>query len=79
MSKNAGYWKPLLRFDTDDPEFARGFEAGRLWERVKADQTDWDEIVHASNAEMVMRMCESQERTFRADPLDDEYVHVFIS
>lgn len=32
----------LLPFDTDEPEFARGFEAGRMWERVKNDHTTWD-------------------------------------
>lgn len=78
MSDQAGF-NLLLRFDTDDPEFARGFEAGRMWERVKNDATDWDEIVHASNAEMVMRMCESQERGFRAEDLDDTYVQVYVS
>jgi len=74
-----GGFNLLLAFDTQEPEFARGFEAGRMWERIKNDQTDCDEIIHASNAEMLMRMCESQERTFRAEDLDDEYVQVWIS
>lgn len=69
----------ILAFDTDDPEFARGFEAGRLWERVKADRADWDETVHATNAEMVMRMCEAQQREFRAEDLDQDWVQVFVS
>lgn len=71
--------RPLLPFDTDDPEFTRGFEAGRLWERMKNDATDWDETVHATNGEMVMRMAEVCEREFRAEDLDDIYVRVFIS
>lgn len=69
----------LLAYDTDDPEFARGFEAGRMWERVKNDQTTWDEIIHATNAEMVMRMCEAQDREFRAELLNDDYVQVWIA
>lgn len=69
----------VLAFDTDDPEFTRGFEAGRLWERIKADQSDFREIIHATNAEMVMRMCEKQERTFRAEDLNEEFVEVFVS
>jgi hypothetical protein len=69
----------VLAFDSDNPEFVRGFEAGRLWERIKDDQTDWSQIIHASNAEMVMRMCEAQERTFRSEDLDDEYVEVYVS
>lgn len=69
----------LLAFDTDDPEFSRGFEAGRMWERIKKDHTTWDEIIHAPNAEMVMRMCEAQERKFRAEDTDDEsFVRVWI-
>ena len=74
----AGY-NLLLAFDTDEPEFARGFQAGRLWERIKNDHTDWDEIVYAANAEMVMRMCEAQERQFRAEEVNSEYVQVWIS
>ncbi len=69
----------LLAFDTDDPAFIRGFEAGRLWERMKDDQTDWSQEIHAANAEMVMRMCESQERGFRAEDMGDDWVEVFIS
>lgn len=30
MTDEHGF-EPLLAFDTDDPQFARGFEAGRLW------------------------------------------------
>lgn len=78
MSDATGY-NLLLAFDSDDPEFARGFEAGRLWERVKNDHTNWDEIIHAANAEMVMRMCEAQERSFRAEDIDDDFVQVWIS
>jgi hypothetical protein len=55
------------------------FEAGRLWERIKNDRTSWDEVVHGSNAEMVMRMCEVQEREFRAEPMDDEFVQVWVA
>lgn len=69
----------ILAFDTDDPEFARGFEAGRLWERVKADQTDWSQMIHAVNAEMVMRMCEAESRTFRAEEVNEEFVEVYVS
>jgi hypothetical protein len=72
-------WEPILTFDSDEPEFARGFEAGRLWERIKTDQANFDETIHASNAEMVMRMCDREERGFRSEDLDDTYVQVYIS
>jgi hypothetical protein len=72
-------WELLLPFDTDDPEFTRGFEAGSLWERIKNDRTSWTETIHASNAEMVMRMCEAESRTFRSEDLDDTFIQVYIS
>lgn len=72
-------WQLVLPFDTDDVEFVRGFEAGRMWERIKSDHTDWDETVHANNAEMIMRMCERENRSFRAEILDDTFAHVYIS
>lgn len=78
MMDNSGY-KMLLPFDTDNPEFARGFEAGSMWERIKNDHTTWDQIIHATNAEMVMRMCEAKDREFRAESTDDEdFVRVWI-
>lgn len=71
-------WGLLLAFDSDDPEFTRGFEAGRLWEMVKDPDTEWPQLVHAVNAEMVMRMCESEGREFRAGLVDDEWVEVYV-
>lgn len=68
----------LLPFDSDDPEFCRGFEAGCLWERMKSDQAPWDQMIHGANAEMAMRMAEVQEREYRAEILPDDWVHIFI-
>lgn len=68
----------VLPFDTEDPEFARGFEAGRLWERIKSGEV-FVQMIHATNAEMVMRMCESEEREFRAEDVDDIWVEVEVS
>jgi hypothetical protein len=31
-NESDGYSEPVLAFDTDEPEFARGFEAGRVSE-----------------------------------------------
>jgi hypothetical protein len=68
----------ILAFDSDDPEFARGFEAGRLWEMVKSNHAPWSQMIHVSNAEMVMRMCEAEEREFRAEDRNDEWVEVYV-
>jgi hypothetical protein len=50
-------------FDTDDPEFVRGFEAGRLAARLEH-QLDGpiEQYAHATNAEMVMRLGEAAGR-----------------
>jgi hypothetical protein len=75
---NANY-ELVLPFDSDDPEFCRGFEAGRLWERMKIDAADWTEMIHATNTEMVMRMAVLEDREFRAEIVDDEWIQVFVS
>jgi len=72
-------WGLLLPFDTDDPEFVRGFEAGRLFERVRNDHSDWSQLIHATNAEMVMRMCATEDRSFQATEVDDTWMEVHIS
>lgn len=69
-------WTPVLAFDTDDVQFSRGFEAGRLWELLKC-PAEVSQMIHASNAEMVLRMGESLKRTVRADCVDDFWIDVF--
>jgi hypothetical protein len=46
----------VLPFDTDCADFARGFEACALWADLRASDEEVDAVVHASNAEMVLRM-----------------------
>jgi hypothetical protein len=58
-----------LAFDTDDPEFCRGFEAADVFQAVRrfsAGEMIYEddvpgaltETVHASNAEMMLRIAE---------------------
>jgi hypothetical protein len=66
----------LLAFDTDDAEFARGFEAGCIWSllrRTDDDQDLSDLVVHGSNAEMLIRMAEAMGRRAVADLHDDTW------
>jgi hypothetical protein len=65
----------LLPFDTDDRQFARGFEAGRLWAALRAipDEPVEGVIVHADNAEMAMRMAEATGRRVVGQESDDAY------
>ncbi len=63
----------LLAFDTPGSDFVRGVEVGRLWERLKSDDPVVEQV-HASNAEMLLRMSEATGRALRADILDDEWL-----
>jgi hypothetical protein len=66
----------LLSFDTDDPEFARGFEIGRLWALLRSSEDAVVETTHASNTEMMLRLAEATDRRVRAVDLDDHWVEV---
>lgn len=60
-----------LAFDTDSTDFARGVEIGRLWEQLHArpDQ-EVDQLVHAANAEMVLRLAEACGRVVKSEEHD---------
>jgi hypothetical protein len=62
-----------LLLDSDDPEFCRGVEAGRLWEQLKTGESV-EQTIHATNAEMAIRMCEALDREFSAEELDETWV-----
>ncbi len=64
-----------LRFDTDDPEFARGFEIGVLWERLNS-LGSCHMAVSASNAEMVMRVAKATGCQFTGEELADDRISV---
>jgi hypothetical protein len=64
-----------LRFDTDDPEFVRGFEIGVLWERLNASGS-CHMAVSASNAEMVMRVAKAVGCHFSGQDLGDDRISV---
>lgn len=76
MSADAGF-SLALAFDTDDPEFVRGVEAGRLWEQLKSGE-QVDQTIHATNAEMAIRMCEALDREFTAQVLDETWVELYV-
>jgi hypothetical protein len=69
----------LLAFDTDCPQFARGFELGRLWQLLQDDGDEAvEQIIHADTAEMVLRMGEALDRLVQAEPLDDHWMRVLF-
>lgn len=67
----------VLEFDTDDSEFCRGVEAGRLWEQLKSGEAV-EQTIHATNSEMAIRMCEALEREFSAEVLDETWVELRV-
>jgi len=66
----------LLAFDTDSPEFARGFEAGRLWTQLQEPLQEIEEIVHARNSEMMLRMGEATGRRATGESIDETWTRI---
>lgn len=64
----------LLGFDTDEPQFVRGFEIGRVWQLLRTDDDEHVETVHASNLEMLLRLAEATGRRVQTEDLDDTFV-----
>lgn len=67
----------VLAFDTDNPEFTRGFEAGMLWGRM-IHEHEIDQTVHAANTEMVIRMAEVYGWTFTGEVVDEDWLRVSL-
>jgi hypothetical protein len=65
----------IFPFDSDDPEFVRGFEIGALWERLKGG-IPCAATLHAVNAEMVIRLAEASAVSFSAEDLSDDWIQV---
>ncbi len=67
----------LVPFDSPEAEFARGFEAGRIWALARSAPSEpIEELVHASNAEMMLRIGEATGRVVRARLEDDIWITV---
>jgi hypothetical protein len=76
MSDDVGH-ELVLPFDSDDPEFCRGFECGRMWEAVKHGPCEF--TIASVNAEMVLRIAEAAGMKVEAipDPIRDWITVVF--
>jgi hypothetical protein len=67
----------LLPFDTDSPEFARGFEIGRIWALLRTNPDEpVEEYAHAANAEMLIRLGEATGRRVQSEELDSGWLLV---
>jgi hypothetical protein len=70
-------FEQVMAFDTDAPEFVRGFELGRLWEQLQAEpEQPLEQLVHISNAEMVMRLAEACGREVASRERDGTWMTV---
>lgn len=67
----------VLAFDTDDPEFVRGVELGKLYEtlRLRPDERV-EQTIHIVNAEMALRVGEALGRAVASVELDDRWMTV---
>ena len=66
-----------LAFDTDDPEFCRGVELGKLYETLRLRPGECiEQTIHATNAEMALRLGESLGREVTGRELDDHWLAV---
>jgi hypothetical protein len=68
--------KPLIAFDTNDAEFVRGFEIGRLWTILRTEPGVVEEYLRATNIEMALRLAESTGRRVRSTELSDQWLLV---
>jgi hypothetical protein len=69
--------KPLIAFDTNDPEFVRGFEIGRLWTMLRTEpEQSVEEYLRATNVEMALRLAESTGRNVQSTELSDTWLFV---
>lgn len=77
----------VLAFDVDDSQFVRGFEAGDVFQLARrfaeGEQIHEDDppdafvqTVHATNAEMMLRVAECHGLTVRSEEAGDGWIHV---
>lgn len=73
-------YRLLLPFDTDSPEFTRGFEMGRVWTLLQSFDPDEEGSVtfelHAENTEMVLRIAEQLNLGAASKDLGDGWLRV---
>lgn len=62
----------ILEFVDGSRSFVHGFEAGCVWEMIKAGEP-FEQEVHAANTELYIRMAESLGAEVTAEMLDDTW------
>lgn len=68
----------VLPFDSDNPEFTRGFEIGRIYGQLDTRPPTLNGTIHATNAEMLIRVAEQAGYTYRGEPLGPDFLAVAL-
>lgn len=70
-------WALIFPFDSDHPEFARGWEAACLFMTLDNEKPRFMErTLHATNQEMVSRICEHAGYRFDVETLVEDWIVV---
>ena len=72
MAEEPG-WQLVLAFPDGSASFCYGFEAGRIWERMRRFPHDTiDEVVSDENRELYSRMAQSADWTIAFEPVNND-------
>jgi diphthamide synthase (EF-2-diphthine--ammonia ligase) len=66
----------VVAFDSDAPDFTRGVEVGMLYQRLVSENLPISAMVHATNAEMALRLAEAVDVTVRAQDCGEDWLEV---
>jgi hypothetical protein len=75
MTDKASY-SLQLAFDRDSQDFVLGVEVGAEFERLRSNEGPIEAIMHAENAEMVLRMAEAAWRPVQSEEMGDGWLQV---
>lgn len=64
----------LMPFDSDDPEFTRGFEAGQLWEKLSQRPDEHSVTLHSVNMEMAIRTAKAKGYAVEFQQADNTWI-----
>lgn len=66
----------LIPFETNDPVFVHGFEAGMLFSMIDREE-DIDQFIHHENLNLFIKMCNKAQYVWQYEDGDNGWVKVF--
>ncbi len=67
-----------LKFDTDNPDWILGFEAGNLWQRLQNGDTFDHHPFHTANIRIIKRMCTVLGCDYTIDRHDGTWLYLTV-